>query len=175
MAPLFFLAWVAARTIGRARLLKKTRRTQAPRKKVARSGPRRSTQNSVGSKFSSDETTREKRKSPTRNEGHNRVPSREERRFRRHGRVTWLAASCEAAYSGGTAADFHGLPHCPCLQDICRCAKNRSAKRNASLSRAYKPSQFGQGWQCFSRYLFFQLGLRFSTSARRPSWESSRR
>jgi hypothetical protein len=33
----------------------------------------------------------------------------------RHRRVAWLTA-LSAAYSGGTAADFHGLPRCPCLQ-----------------------------------------------------------
>src|ERR1700688_5041424 len=33
----------------------------------------------------------------------------------RHRRVAWLTAF-SADYSGGTAADFHGLPRCPCLQ-----------------------------------------------------------
>jgi len=41
--------------------------------------------------------------------------SREKRWPLRRGRVAWLTAH-SAEYSGGTAADSHGLPHFPCLQ-----------------------------------------------------------
>jgi len=62
------------------------------------------------------ESTATQQKSPTRHLGAiGCAPSREERPPLRLGRVAWLTAF-SAAYSGGTAADSHGLLRFPCLQ-----------------------------------------------------------
>ena len=82
--------------------------------------------------------------------------SREKRWPLRRGRVAWLTAH-SADYSGGTAADSHGLPHFPCLQ----------------IGSSVYAGLLGvsmQGIGARSRnQRFFQFGLRFSTSARSPS------
>src|SRR3981189_3697769 len=72
-----------------------------------------------------------------------------------------LAYGFSADYSGGTAADLHGLPPHPCLQIEIRvyAARARVSMRVRKLCEAIQR--------------FFQFGLRFSTSARRPSCESS--
>jgi hypothetical protein len=74
-----------------------------------------------------------------------------------------LAYGFSADYSGGTAADSHGLPRYPCLQIKIRVYAAR-AKVSMRVRRV-----------CEAIQRFFQFGLRFSTSARRPSCESSRR
>src|SRR6267378_2300519 len=74
-----------------------------------------------------------------------------------------LAYGFSADYSGGTAADSHGPPRYPCLQIEIRvyAAGARVSMRARKICEAIQR--------------FFQLGLRFSTRARRPSCESSRR
>jgi hypothetical protein len=47
-----------------------------------------------------------------------------------------LAYGVSADYSGGTAADFHGLPRCPCLQIVKKvyAASAMSVKSNQNCS-----------------------------------------
>jgi hypothetical protein len=79
------------------------------------------------------------------------------------GRAAWLTAMI-ADYSGGTAADLHGTSALPepanCRLSV-RCVPQGVNEANAACATEHQR--------------FFQFGLRFSTSARRPSWESSRR
>jgi hypothetical protein len=89
--------------------------------------------------------------------------SREKRWPLRRGRVVWLAA-LSAAYSGGTAADSNGLPHFPCLQIGSSVYAEGAGVSMRGASDIFERDQ-----------RFFQTGLRFSTSARSPSCESSRR
>jgi hypothetical protein len=55
------------------------------------------------------------KKCPARNRGTRTALSREERAASAASEGS-LAYGFSADYSGGTAADFHGLPRCPCLQ-----------------------------------------------------------
>src|SRR5438105_4349034 len=94
--------------------------------------------------------------------------SREGRWPLRQGRVAWLTAA-RADHSGGTAADSHGLPRFPGCQLKIQCKL-----------RAWECQRKCCVWQLVASAIkkthrFFQFGLRFSTRARKPSWESSRR
>src|ERR1700676_33780 len=71
-----------------------------------------------------------------------------------------LAYGCEADYSGGTAAESHGLPRSSACKLKIEC---KPQEREVSIAAADRPRN----------QRFFQFGLRFSKSARRPSWESS--
>jgi hypothetical protein len=83
--------------------------------------------------------------------------SREKRWPLRRGRVVWLTAQ-SADYSGGTAADSHGLPHFPCLQI-----------GSSVYAEGLGVSMRGMNAAAECAQRFFQFGLRFSTSARSPS------
>jgi len=120
-----------------------------------------SSENLRGPEFGKIHTTKKPRKMP----GHGRTwlfLAKNEGPLQL-GRAAWLTAMM-ADYSGGTAADLHGTSALPepanCRLSV-RCVLQGVNEANAACAT--------------ENQRFFQFGLRFSTSARRPSWESCRR